>query len=175
MALYLLLQKPALRELPTFTLTAWVLAWGLLPMAVWCAVDQRRGGVAGLLAPLANASSLAWGCAAYGGLMASGVAYVLVNFGVRHVGATTAASFVPLQPFFSAALSALVLEELPTPGQALGGAAIVVGMYFVTFASEAAGSGAAPRLSTSASKVVLLPEDEESVMLPAACKRSDGR
>ena len=139
MSAYLILQKGVLAEVPTWTVTAWVLVWGSLPMSVWllCSVHRRRMGIASVMHALWSASSTTWAALLYGGIMAAGVAMLLTAYGVKHGGATTAASLVPLQPLFSSLLTMVVFREYPTAGQYAGALGIIGGLWMVLWASRA--------------------------------------
>jgi len=138
MSTYLILQKPILAHVPTWTVTAWVLTWGAVPMAAWCVVSASLSSPHAFIRHLTHASPLSWAALAYGGVMAAGVAMMLTSYGVKHGGATVAASLVPLQPLFSTILAVLVLGEYPMPGQYLGAITIVLGLWLVLWANARA-------------------------------------
>jgi drug/metabolite transporter (DMT)-like permease len=56
-------------------------------------------------------------------------AYGLYNYGLKHVPANKAASFVNLIPIFSVCMGWLLLGETFTTGQIAAGAAIIGGVY----------------------------------------------
>jgi len=157
MSLYLILQKSILAHVPTWTVTAWVLTWGAVPMALWCAVSASLSGPQAFVRHLTHASPLSWAALAYGGVMAAGVAMMLTSYGVKHGGPTLAASLVPLQPLFSTILAVVVLHEFPMPGQYLGALAIVAGLWVVLWANR----------QDSMQQAQPIPRTDEAVEMPA--------
>lgn len=62
-----------------------------------CVVSASLSSPHAFIRHLTHASPLSWAALAYGGVMAAGVAMMLTSYGVKHGGATVAASLVPLQ------------------------------------------------------------------------------
>ena len=186
MAAFLILQKPILAVLPSWTVSAWALTWGIAPIAIWVLVSAftTQPSPAAMLAHATSASPMSWAAIAYAGVMAAGVALMLISFGVKHAGATAAASLVPLQPLFSTILAVLVLHEYPAPGQYLGAVLIISGLWLVLHSSHG-GSWCdgrdgtdGPGVRTGRAKRTC-DDDEESVRLaaaplPAAAEEADG-
>ena len=138
MSVFLILQKPMLAVLPAWTTTGWVLTWGALPMLAWVVVASLTTQTpSAMLGYIRTASPLEWVAITYGGIMAAGVAMMLISFGVKYAGATAAASLVPLQPLFSTILAVVVLRDYPERGQYLGAIFIVGGLWLVLYSNKA--------------------------------------
>lgn len=104
-----------------------VIVYGLGGMALFA--------LAGDEAPLSQI--VAASPAALGGVLAmaalsSALAGQLFLFGVRTVGVTRSAVFVNFVPALTAGLAALILGERLGPAQAVGGAAVLVGVWWTT-------------------------------------------
>jgi drug/metabolite transporter, DME family len=119
LAVYMLLAKVATQrsDMPRSRLLAWTLAVALVLLAPPAAVS---GGLQFDLAPEA------WGLALYVGVVATGLAYWLLQVGLQSASATVASVVTLLEPAVAVLLAWLLLGESMTGGQ-LGGAALLLG------------------------------------------------
>jgi DME family drug/metabolite transporter len=119
LAAYMLLAKVATQriDMPRSRLLAWTLAVALVLLAPLAAIS---GGLQFDLAPAA------WGLALYVGVVATGLAYWLLQVGLHSSSATVASVVTLLEPAVAALLAWLLLGESMTAGQ-LGGAALLLG------------------------------------------------
>uniref|UniRef100_A0A7S2CG23 EamA domain-containing protein n=1 Tax=Haptolina brevifila TaxID=156173 RepID=A0A7S2CG23_9EUKA len=171
---YLILQRPILGQMPMWTVTAWVLVWGAVPMAAWLAIATYidGSGMAYNINILYNLGGVSWGALTYGGVMAAGVAMMLTSYGVKHAGATVAASLVPLQPLFSTILAVLLLGIFPAPGQYLGALAIIGGLWVVLWTDSQEPAQPLPPVPVPNSAPR---EDDEPLLMPGHRRNySDG-
>jgi drug/metabolite transporter (DMT)-like permease len=72
-----------------------------------------------------------WFCILYSGIFSTGLAYAMWNYGVQQLGASHAAVFQNLVPLVALACSWLVLGEVVTTVQAIGGMMIIIGLIVV--------------------------------------------
>jgi drug/metabolite transporter (DMT)-like permease len=93
----------------------------LLPPAI------AEGGVGQLLA----AGWLAWIGVLYLAVFGSVIAFVLVQFGIRRIGAARASVFALLVPIFGVGSSAVLLREPLTLMTLVGGALVLLGLSIV--------------------------------------------
>jgi drug/metabolite transporter (DMT)-like permease len=127
-ALYTVMGTRALRHIDPLTATAWTVLGGvlfLIPFGVWDAVT----------APPASLPPAALAAVLYSGVMAAGIANVLMFNAVRVVGPTRASSMQLLVPAGAVTLGALFLGESVGFPQLLGGAVIVLGLAVTRRAS----------------------------------------
>lgn len=94
----------------------------LLPLAA---------GLAPLFPPAAFDSLPAWGVVVFQGTVGT-LSHVWYYRGVQAVGASVTAIFMNLQPVLGVAFAALLLGEGVTVAQAVGAAAILLGVYLTT-------------------------------------------
>jgi len=129
-AAYTAFTARAMRRIDAVPLTAWAVVGGTLvvvPLAAWEAVT----GPAFDLGPASLAAI------AYSGILAAGLANVLIAHGVRLVGPTPVTVLQYGVPPLAVVLGAVFLREEIRPGHVLGGAVIVLGVVLM----RAAGSG----------------------------------
>ncbi len=120
-AVYTVLGTRLLRHVDPLTATAWTVLGGflfLVPFGVWDAVTSPPASV-----PIAALVGIL-----YAGVLAAGVANVLVFNAVRLVGPTRTAAMQLLVPAGAVLLGAAFLAEPVGPAQALGGGIIVLGV-----------------------------------------------
>jgi drug/metabolite transporter (DMT)-like permease len=104
-----------------------VLVYGLGSLALFAlARDEAPLRQVALASPAALASVVVMAG------LSSALAGQLFLVGVRAVGVTRAAVFVNFVPALTAGLAALVLDERLEPAQALGGAAVLAGVWWTT-------------------------------------------
>ncbi|HET6262987.1 MAG TPA: EamA family transporter, partial [Chloroflexia bacterium] len=119
LAAYMLLAKLATKrsDMPRSRLLAWTLAVALVMLVPLATIS---GGVQLDLAPGA------WGLALYVGVVATGLAYWLLQVGLQSSSATVASVVTLLEPAVAGLLAWLLLGESLTALQ-LGGAALLLG------------------------------------------------
>lgn len=85
---------------------------------------------AGSLGPVwsGQLDGFTWAAVVYSGVFSTGVAYVLWNWSVRHLGPSRTAAYTNLVPVFALVLAWIFLEERPTAAQLLGGGLILFGL-----------------------------------------------
>ena len=121
---YTTLARPLLREISpaTVTLVGILVA---LPFLVTLAIPHV-GDV-----PWTSISPWVWAALLYSGALSTGIAVLTWNLGVRLVGSSQTAIYGNLTPLVAVAAAFLVLHESATPGQLLGGALILLGVYWM--------------------------------------------
>lgn len=91
---------------------------------------------------LATATPRALGSVAYLGVLATVVAFVAFNEGIRRIGAPRASAFIVLVPLLGEVLSAWLLDEAIGPLAVAGTAAVLAGLWLVQSARPGASRGA---------------------------------
>jgi drug/metabolite transporter (DMT)-like permease len=120
-AVYIVSGTRTLRHIDPLSATAWAVLGGclfLLPFGAWELVTAPPAGV-----PLQAFAGML-----YSGMLAAGVANVLVFNAIRLVGPTRAAAMQLLVPAGAVVLGAIALQETVGTWQILGGVVIVVGV-----------------------------------------------
>jgi drug/metabolite transporter (DMT)-like permease len=123
-AVYGVISKRASTRLDSVSATLYGTAGGtlvLLPPAI------AEGGMGQLLA----AGTTAWLGVLYLAVFGSVVAFILVQYGIRRIGASRASVFALLVPIVGVGSSALLLREPLTPLTLAGGALVLVGLWIV--------------------------------------------
>ena len=134
-ALYVIMTDRWLKSWPQQTVTVMSMVAGLALLAPVClAGGQWR--------ELLHVSRQGWLCLAYLGALSSGLGYLFWNAGVEAIGPSATSSFLYLEPFAALAAGRLMLGEAVAPATVLGGALILVGVYWVNAGRE---SPAAPQ------------------------------
>lgn len=119
---------PVLRRHSPLRSTAWATVAGTVVLAPVAAIQLASTPAGAFTAP-------AIGAILYSGLLAAGVANVVVQHGVKVIGPTRTATFQFLVPALAVALAALVLAEPVRIGQVAGGVVIVAGILIVRAAT----------------------------------------
>ena len=120
-AVYTVLGTRVLRHVDPLTATTWTVLGGflfLLPFGVWDVVTTPPASV-----PLTAVAGIL-----YAGVLAAGIANVLVFNAVRLVGPTRTSAMQLLVPAGAVLLGAALLGEPVGPAQAVGGGIIVLGV-----------------------------------------------
>lgn len=73
---------------------------------------------------------------AYLGLLCSAASYFLYLYGLKILGSTTATTFINLVPVFGVLGGAVLLQEVLSSGQLLGGGIVILGISLVTVAGR---------------------------------------
>jgi drug/metabolite transporter (DMT)-like permease len=117
---YTLLGRVALSTLSPLALTAYVMAFGSAPLAIFAWLEHSS---------LAGVTWQGW--AALGYLVAFGTVLPFLWFyeGVKTLGAARAAQFINLVPPLAVLESVLLLDESVTPGLLAGMALVAAGLY----------------------------------------------
>ena len=129
-AAYTAFTAKAMRRIDAVPLTAWAVVGGTLvvvPLAAW----EAATGPAFSFSPASLAAI------AYSGILAAGLANVLIAHGVRLVGPTPVTVLQYGVPPLAVVLGAVFLREEILPGHVLGGLVIVLGVIVM----RAAGAG----------------------------------
>ncbi len=114
--------KPFLR---TFTPTAYTFWTALvaLPFLWAAALPSWEWDL------MLNLNLAAWAAICYSGLLSSGIAYLLWNLGVKHVGAAQTAVYGNLVSVVALVSSVLLLDEILTSAQLVAVALILSGLF----------------------------------------------
>ena len=120
-AFYTAFGAPFLRRHSPLRTTAWATVAGTVVLAPLAASQLASVDVAAL-------TPTVLGAVLYSGLLAAGVANVIVLNGVRLVGPTRTSAYQFLVPALAVALAAVFLAEPIRPGQVAGGVVIVAGV-----------------------------------------------
>ena len=118
---YLALSAPLLGRLSPLRLTTWAILFGTVVMALPGSAQLAEAGSA-WVTPAALAAL------AYSGIVAGGLANVLIFRAIALVGASRVANLQLLVPALTVLLAAAVLGEPILVGQVLGGVVIVAGI-----------------------------------------------
>jgi drug/metabolite transporter (DMT)-like permease len=118
---YLALSAPLLATLSPLRLTAWSIVFGAVVMAI-PGLTQLAGARIAWLNPGTVAAI------AYSGIVAGGLANVLVFRAIAQVGPSRVANLQLLVPALTVLLAAVVLGEPILAGQIIGGVVIVAGI-----------------------------------------------
>ena len=121
-AAYTLAGKKAMERVPPYASVTWSCLLGavlLLPVAL----------AQGLVRDLAGAGPEAWALLAFFGILATGFGFSWYYEGVRAIGPTRAGIFINLVPVIAVLLGWLVLDESPAPTLAVGGCAVLAGVW----------------------------------------------
>ena len=133
-ALYLVLQRPLLRELPPLTLVAWAFLFGSVPVLGLAA--SRLAAV-----PAHALPGAVWLGIAYIVVIPTAVNYVISSWAIRRSSPALVAAYSLLQPVVAAGLGVALLGEHAGARELIGLALIVGGL---TGVSRGAGVRAAP-------------------------------
>jgi drug/metabolite transporter (DMT)-like permease len=82
-------------------------------------------------------SSAAWGGVVFSGVFVFGISYILWNIGIRKVGPTRTSIYANLPPFVSILAGWLVLGEVITKTQIMGGLLIIFGLVYANQKGQA--------------------------------------
>jgi len=118
---YLALSAPLLASLSPLRLTTWAILFGTVVMAVPGGVQLAAAGTAWV-----DAAALA--AIAYSGIVAGGLANVVIFRAIALVGPSRIANLQLLVPALAVLLAAVVLGEPILAGQVVGGVVIVAGI-----------------------------------------------
>jgi drug/metabolite transporter (DMT)-like permease len=120
-AIYTSFGAPVLRRNSPLAVAAWAVVFGALFLAPF-------GVVAAFDADWSRVEPIAYGGWIYSGLIAAGIANVVMYDGIRVLGPARAVAFQFLVPLFAVVIGALVLAEPIRPDQVAGGLIIVAGV-----------------------------------------------
>ncbi|KAL7158581.1 hypothetical protein ABFS83_02G153600 [Erythranthe nasuta] len=91
----------------------------------------------------------------YGGIVGSGICYVVMSWCVKQRGAVFTSAFSPLIQVFAAVLDVLVLHEKIYFGSILGSVVVIVGMYILLW-------GKSKDEDTCNNKLLIIPKTQDS-------------
>ncbi len=121
--IYTLIVKRLVGVLGPLEMLAWASAAGTLMLLV--------AGWRGLLEAAPHLTPLQWLTIVYVAVVPGFLGYLTWNYGVERIGPAKSAVFIPGVPLTATILGAVLLGEILTPLEALGGLLIVVGIYVV--------------------------------------------
>jgi drug/metabolite transporter (DMT)-like permease len=121
-SIYTAFGAPFLRRHSPLRTTAWATVAGTIVLAPLAAVQLTSVEMASALTPGVLGAIL------YSGLVAAGIANVIVLNGVRVVGPTRTSAYHFLVPALAVVLGAIFLSEAVRVGQVIGGIVIVAGV-----------------------------------------------
>jgi len=76
-------------------------------------------------------STVTWGCIVFSGLLSTGLAYALWNYGIHHSGPSGTAIYTNLVPVITLATGVWLLGERITRWQVVGGALVLGGLVWM--------------------------------------------
>jgi drug/metabolite transporter (DMT)-like permease len=120
-AVYTVIGTRVLRHVDPLTATSWTVLGGFLFLIPFGIADA-------VTAPPASIPPAAVAAVVYSGMLAAGIANVLVFNSIRLVGPTRTAAMQLLVPAGAVLLGAVILGEPVGPAQVLGGVVIVLGV-----------------------------------------------
>ncbi|UFS71458.1 DMT family transporter [Geomonas sp. RF6] len=124
-ALYSILGKKILASFTPLAATAYASAFGTLLLIPAALLEHAAAG-----APVPGFSFLGWLAIVQLALLGTVVGFVWWYQGVQRIGTARAAAFVNLVPVFGALLASVFLKEKLIPAQLLGGAMVIMGVYW---------------------------------------------
>lgn len=122
--LYTVLGKKYGKQIDPLTMTAGASFYGTLFSAVSCIGTVRPGMI--------HMTGVAWLCVIYVSTLASVVAYLAWNAGVKMIGAGKAAPYINLLPVWTVIFGVLLLQEQISGTTLIGGAITIIGAVLAT-------------------------------------------
>lgn len=116
--------RPLVEHYGAVPVTAWTLSLGTVFVVLAGIPDLLRTDIGAL-------SAGSWLAIVYAGALSIGLAYLIWNYGVRHLGNTRTAVFSNLVPVVALAVAWVWLDEVPLPRQMAGAAVIIAGVSLV--------------------------------------------
>jgi drug/metabolite transporter (DMT)-like permease len=123
---YIILVKPLMANFSTIHILQWVFLFGAcisVPMG-WTALESIQWH----LFSVTN-----WVCLIYVVIGATFLAYQLMNYGIKKLGASITGSFIYTQPFFATIASVLIFEEQINFSKMLAAVMIIAGVFLTNF------------------------------------------
>ncbi len=121
-SVYFVVEKPLLATYRTLDVTAWVTWAGTVPMLFYWH---------GFFGQLSRASFDAVGWIIYIGIFPAALAYLTWNIALANADATQVTPFLYLSPILAAALSWVMLHQMPGAPVWVGGTLVLVGVILV--------------------------------------------
>jgi drug/metabolite transporter (DMT)-like permease len=119
---YTLGGRSAMKRLSPLTAVTWSCIFG----AAMLLIPALAGG---LLADMVKARPLDWGCLAFLGILATGLAYYWYYEAIAVIGASRAGIFINTVPVFAVIMGAVILREPIHLSLLAGGLMVVSGVY----------------------------------------------
>jgi len=123
-ALYVIMMDRWLKSRSQRAVTVMSMVMGLAVIAVATLASGQAH-------ELLRVSVKGWVCLGYLGLLSSGLGYLFWNAGVEEIGPSAASAFLYLEPLAALAAGRIMLGEAVAATTVLGGALILVGVYWV--------------------------------------------
>ena len=123
-AAYSILSRPLLVRVGPLPATAWTMSLGSLVLLLISAPKLAA-------VPWGTLSPKFWLVLAYLAIFPTVIAYLLWMEGIRAIGSGPATSFMFLAPVSALILAVLLLGEKPTPLQGIGGAIMLLGVWWI--------------------------------------------
>jgi drug/metabolite transporter (DMT)-like permease len=123
-ALYVILMDRWLKSRSQRAVTVMSMLAGFAVMAAVALAGGQWRELSGL-------STVCWACLGSLGVLSSGLGYLFWNAGVEEIGPSGASAFLYLEPIAALAAGRLMLGEAVAATAVLGGALILVGVYWV--------------------------------------------
>ena len=121
-AVFIILSKRLVRSRPTALVTSGIFFFGMLFTLPFFLASQTWSEIPRL-------SLGGWGAMLYVGLLSTAVAYLLNSHALKHISAARVAAIQNMEPLSAMAAAFVMLNESPSWAMALGGAAILSGVY----------------------------------------------
>jgi drug/metabolite transporter (DMT)-like permease len=121
-AVFIILSKRMLRNRPAALVTSGIFFFGMLFTLPFFFIEQSWAEIPGL-------SLGSWGAMLYIGILSTAVAYLLNSHALKHISAVRVAVIQNVEPLSAVAAAVLILNESPSWAMAIGGAAILGGVY----------------------------------------------
>ncbi len=124
-AVFSVLSRGTLRSYPATRMMFYVMSLGWLFTSVLFFAGAGTGDIARL-------SARGWASVAFLGVACSGLAYIAWYDALQHMAASSVGALLYLEPLVAMAVAAAVLAEPIGAATALGGALILLGVWFVS-------------------------------------------
>jgi drug/metabolite transporter (DMT)-like permease len=126
---YIILVKPLMAKYSALHILQWVFLFGAcfsVPIG-WSNIQSIQWH----LFSLTN-----WFCLSYVVIGATFLAYQLMNFGIKKLGASITGSYIYTQPFFATVASVLIFEEPINLSKMIAALMIITGVFLTNFKKE---------------------------------------
>jgi len=123
-AIYSAILKTAPRGYHYITITRKSFFYALVLMLIYTTfIDKSIPNTTALSQPIVSINIF------FLGLLASGLAFLLWNYAIKHIGSIASSNYIYLVPLITAICGVLILDEKLTPTMIFAGVLILVGLY----------------------------------------------